>query len=374
MKSIMLRISYPSEICTKRLADTGICISSNVTSWNLEEAIQLSYIGNEGGAAASVNSSQLGNDALLGDRSLSSSGVGGSSREPRLVAPSCNFEEEMKCPGVLEAEKRSTPTTDAVQDNLASLCHPPFALMYHGPFEKNLLARVGEPEVTKFSGVGAFRSYIANAFKCLRHLPPFSYSNTTAEKIPKLAGVGKFKDLEKNDCNCSAVDSSWNEKGRSRLNSNAALNVKEERVLLLVATLLATVIYTAVSHLPYFIATANHISDGDNTGRLLQCIRDSSITSPFILFNSTGFVASLAIVMSILRSLPLKLWTQTTIFMYFVSYMSMIMTMLPLGSWLVLFLSVPLLLLAASGKLCNFARVKTCSSATYLKDQVLGEI
>ncbi|XP_009601783.1 uncharacterized protein [Nicotiana tomentosiformis] len=324
------------------------------TSWNLEEAIQLSYIGNEGGAAASVNSPQLGNDALLGDPSLSSSGVGGSSREPRLVAPSCNFEEEMKRPGVLEAEKRSTPTTDAAQDNLASLCHPPFALMYHGPFEKNLLARVGEPEVTMFSGVGSFRSYIANTFKCLHHLPPFSYSNTREEKIPKLAGVGKFKDLEKNDCNCSAVHSSRNEKGRSRLNTNAALNVKDECVLSLVATLLATVMHTAVSHLPYFIAKANHIYDGD-TGRIVQYIRDSPIISSFILFNSIGFVASLAIVMSILPSLPLKPWTQMAVFMYYVSYMCMIMKILPLGSWLVLFLSVPLLLLAASGKLCNFA-------------------
>nr|XP_016497968.1 PREDICTED: uncharacterized protein LOC107816744 [Nicotiana tabacum] len=310
------------------------------TSWNLEEAIQLSYIGNEGGAAASVNSPQLGNDALLGDPSLSSSGVGGSSREPRLVVPFRNFEEEMKRPGVLEAEKRSTPTTDAARDNLASLCHPPFALMYHGPFEKNLLARVGEPEVTMFSGVGAFRSYIANTFKCLHHLPPFSYSNTREEKIPKLAGVGKFKDLEK--------------KGRSRLNTNAALNVKDECVLSLVATLLATVMHTAVSHLPYFIAKANHIYDGD-TGRIVQYIRDSPIVSSFILFNSTGFVASLAIVMSILRSLPLKPWTQMAVFMYYVSYMCMIMKILPLGSWLVLFLSVPLLLLAASGKLCNFA-------------------
>lgn len=143
------------------------------TSWKLEEAIQLFYIGNDGGAAASFNSPQLGNDALPSDPSLSgavkesednnlvqddgddvrpplpvkrealydnavlygSSGMGGSSREPRLVVPFRNFEEEMKRPRVWEAEKRTT-TADAAQDNLASLYRPPFALMYHGPFEK----------------------------------------------------------------------------------------------------------------------------------------------------------------------------------------------------------------------------------------------
>lgn len=61
--------------------------------------------------------------------------MGGSSREPRLVVPFRNFEEEMKRPRVWEAEKRTT-TADAAQDNLASLYRPPFALMYHGPFEK----------------------------------------------------------------------------------------------------------------------------------------------------------------------------------------------------------------------------------------------
>lgn len=45
-----------------------VCVQA--TSWKLEEAIQLFYIGNEGGAAASFNSPQLGNDALLGDPSL----------------------------------------------------------------------------------------------------------------------------------------------------------------------------------------------------------------------------------------------------------------------------------------------------------------
>ncbi|KAK4373416.1 hypothetical protein RND71_008800 [Anisodus tanguticus] len=176
------------EIAVGQTADTAKQFLQ-ATSWKLEEAIQLFYIGNEGGAAASAsfNSPQLGNDAPLADSSLSeavkdpadnssgqgdgddirpplpvkrealydnavlygyavpflmllnllcSSGMGGSSREPRLVVPFRNFEQEMKHPGVWEAEKGSTSTADAAQDNLASLYRPPFGLMYHGPFEK----------------------------------------------------------------------------------------------------------------------------------------------------------------------------------------------------------------------------------------------
>ncbi|XP_060184362.1 plant UBX domain-containing protein 7 [Lycium barbarum] len=165
------------EIAVGQTADTAKQFLQ-ATSWKLEEAIQLFYIGNDSGAAASFNSPQLGNDALLSDPSLSeavkdsatasadnsleqddgddvrpplpvkrevlydnavrygSSGMGGSSREPHLVVPFRNFEQEMKHPGVWEADTRSTSTADAAQDNLASLYRPPFGLMYHGPFEK----------------------------------------------------------------------------------------------------------------------------------------------------------------------------------------------------------------------------------------------
>lgn len=146
------------------------------TSWKLEEAIQLFYIGNEGGvAASSAQSSQLESDLPVGDPSLRSgtradledqnvrqgdgddvrpplpvirdvlydntmfyggSRMGGSSHEAHTVVPFRNFEEESKRPGVWETENGSASMVDNSRDNLASLYRPPFALMYQGPFEK----------------------------------------------------------------------------------------------------------------------------------------------------------------------------------------------------------------------------------------------
>lgn len=60
-----------------------------------------------------------------------------SSYAAHSVVPFRNFEEEMKHPGVWEADGASSSSAgDRTQDNLASLYRPPFALMFHGPFEK----------------------------------------------------------------------------------------------------------------------------------------------------------------------------------------------------------------------------------------------
>ncbi|CAN4090459.1 unnamed protein product [Withania somnifera] len=219
----------------------------------------------------------------------------------------------------------------------------------------NLMASVGDQEVTRFSDISSFRSCTVKTLKNLRDLPLFSYRNTRENETPKQAGVGKFKDLKKNDFNCCAVHASRNEKGRSHLSTNAALKVNREYVLLPAATLLAIVMFTAACRFPRFITKANYIYNYD-TSRIVQEKRDLSITSSFILFNSTGFILSLAIVISILRSFPLKPLPQIAVSMLFGSYMCLIMKILPLESWLVLFLSVPLLLLAAAGKLCVFAQ------------------
>lgn len=172
------------------------------------------------------------------------------------------------------------------------------------------------------------------------------------DKIPKQAGGGELIDLEKNDWNSCAVHASRNDKGKSRLNTIVALKVNKKYILLPVASLLATVFFITGCHFSRSIPEGNHIYYYD-TDRIVQDMRDSTITSLFVLFNSTGFVVSLAIVISILRSFPLKPWPQISLSMFFVSYMCLIMKILPCESWLVLMLSVPLLLLAAAGKLCS---------------------
>lgn len=247
--------------------------------------------------------------------------------------------------------KDSSAYNSVVVLDLTAAAAEPSSRQQH---RQNLQASVGDQEVTRFSDISSFRSCLVNTLKSLRHITLFSYSNTRGDKIPKQAGVGKFKDLTKNDFNCSAVHASRNE-GRSRLNINAALKVKKEYVLLPAATLLAIVMFTAACRFPRFITKANYIYNYD-TGRIVQENRDLTITSSFILFNSTGFIVSLAIVISILRGFPLKPWPQISVSMLFGSYMCLIMKIFPLESWLVLFLSVPLLLLAAAGKLCDFAQ------------------
>lgn len=63
--------------------------------------------------------------------------MGDSSHAAHSVVPFRNFDEELKHPGVWEAEAGSSSSVaDKTQDNLASLYRPPFALMFHGPFEK----------------------------------------------------------------------------------------------------------------------------------------------------------------------------------------------------------------------------------------------
>ncbi|KAH6792635.1 UBX domain-containing protein [Perilla frutescens var. hirtella] len=163
------------EIAVGQTADTARQFLQ-ATGWKLEEAIQLFYIGNEGGLATqSISSPSRESDMALNHPNLSDIGKelvdkdvrqddGDDVRAPlpvkrdvlydspmlysglprrdssyaaHSVVPFRNFEEEMKYPGVWEAEGASSSSAaDRTQDNLASLYRPPFALMFHGPFEK----------------------------------------------------------------------------------------------------------------------------------------------------------------------------------------------------------------------------------------------
>ncbi|KAI3921124.1 hypothetical protein MKX01_036103 [Papaver californicum] len=143
------------------------------TSWKLEEAIQLFYVGNENGAFTSSSfappeesSPPLVDQSPGREKGISSSGQDNGSEEVRAPLPVKrdvlyddpllyraarmghppheassmvafrNFNEEMKRPGVWEPEQGATSTADNPRDNLASLYRPPFHLMYQGPFDK----------------------------------------------------------------------------------------------------------------------------------------------------------------------------------------------------------------------------------------------
>ncbi|KAF8378901.1 hypothetical protein HHK36_030250 [Tetracentron sinense] len=172
------------------------------TSWKLEEAIHLFYVGNEGGRLVSsfcsppkenviplLDQSSGGREKDIGNENVGQDDRGEEVRPPLpvtrealygdvmqyraltmeyrsheaspLVAVS-NFDAEMKQPrvresdqsaestsdnswemerpGVWESDQSAESTTDNSRDNLASLYRPPFALMHHGPFEKAKVA------------------------------------------------------------------------------------------------------------------------------------------------------------------------------------------------------------------------------------------
>ncbi|GFS38375.1 UBX domain-containing protein [Actinidia rufa] len=142
------------------------------TSWKLEEAIQLFFVGNENGLGA-TSGSALSLDDRSSDRTLGGSKrdivddnvrqddsnevrapipvkrevlydsaihygsrMGYPSHEAHSAVPFRNFNEEMKRPGIWESDQGATSMADNARDNLASLYRPPFTLMHTGPFEK----------------------------------------------------------------------------------------------------------------------------------------------------------------------------------------------------------------------------------------------
>ncbi|KAK9106444.1 hypothetical protein Syun_022455 [Stephania yunnanensis] len=147
------------------------------TSWKLEEAIQLFYIGNEGSLASSSHA-PVADDVLPSTEEKSkvpvkdslNEDIGGyisdssddvrppipvrrevlyddammyrgsrmsyPSNEASAVMAFRNFDEEMRRPGVWESDPNAASTADNGPKNLAVLYRPPFALMHHGPFEQ----------------------------------------------------------------------------------------------------------------------------------------------------------------------------------------------------------------------------------------------
>ncbi|XP_020593660.1 plant UBX domain-containing protein 7 isoform X2 [Phalaenopsis equestris] len=157
-----LLVSSFLEIAVGQTAETAIQFLQ-ATSWKLDEAIQLFYVGNDGGGGGISSSYELppvdlnssgvesvaafsgdGRDAdpdgvraplpvkrdtLYGDASFMR-------LQPSSVVAFRNFEDESRRPVVWESEQSAASTANGPRDNLASLYRPPFALMYNGSFDK----------------------------------------------------------------------------------------------------------------------------------------------------------------------------------------------------------------------------------------------
>ncbi|KAK9749795.1 hypothetical protein RND81_02G150900 [Saponaria officinalis] len=197
------------EIAVGQTADTARQFLQ-ATSWKLEEAIQLFYVGNEGGGLTTPaylppaylpptylppvetsapitnhSASGLGIDAPQGviafdggddvrpplpvirEALYDDAMLYGAMRNPSqgsAVVAFRNFEEENKHPGVWSSEQGGSSTAESSQDKLAALYRPPFELMHQGSFEKAKLAAAAEDKwlVANLQSTTEFSSHMLN--------------------------------------------------------------------------------------------------------------------------------------------------------------------------------------------------------------------
>ncbi|KAK8952801.1 hypothetical protein KSP40_PGU010330 [Platanthera guangdongensis] len=157
-----LLVSSFLEIADGQSAETAIQFLQ-ATSWKLEEAIQLFYIGNETGGGGLASTSELApvehnfsevksaatancvgkeavDDEVRAPLPVKRETLYGEAAfmrlQPSSVVAFRNFEEESRKPAVWESDENAASTANESRDNLASLYRPPFALMYNGSFDK----------------------------------------------------------------------------------------------------------------------------------------------------------------------------------------------------------------------------------------------
>ncbi|XP_071686424.1 plant UBX domain-containing protein 7-like [Rutidosis leptorrhynchoides] len=192
-------VSLFLEIAVGQTADTARQFLQ-ATSWQLEDAVQLFYAGNEfGSVTAPSHVPPVENEAFTsaqstgwGDDDVAVENVGGYNdgevRAPLPVKRDVLYDspmhygasrlgvyqheldtpvpEEPKQPGIWEAEKGSTSATEASGDNnnLASLYRPPFELLFHGSFEKAKEAAIGQDRwlLVNVQSTREFNSHMLN--------------------------------------------------------------------------------------------------------------------------------------------------------------------------------------------------------------------
>lgn len=157
-----LLVSTFLEIVVGQSSETAIQFLQ-ATSWKLDEAIQLFYVGNDGGGDGLASASEfppVDHRFSEGDSVTAPTGSGKEAADVEVRAPLPvkretlygdatfmrlqpssvvafrNFEDESRRPAIWESDQTVASTANEPHDNLASLYRPPFALIFNGSFDK----------------------------------------------------------------------------------------------------------------------------------------------------------------------------------------------------------------------------------------------
>ncbi|KAL7228274.1 hypothetical protein ACSBR2_007061 [Camellia fascicularis] len=125
-------------------------------------------------------------------------------------------------------------------------------------------------------------------------------------------------------------------------------------VLLLIATLLATITYQVPFHV---LGSASKMGYVHNyiTSTFQLNKQYSLLSSTFMLFNSMVFIASVVMTLFLLHEFPFKPWPQISVLALFGSYMCLIKAISTNGALALLVISIPFLLLVAARKIYGLA-------------------
>ncbi|XP_059627815.1 ankyrin repeat-containing protein BDA1-like [Cornus florida] len=212
-----------------------------------------------------------------------------------------------------------------------------------------------DPNISNLVEVNALNSSGFTALDILDVLPDGGKLDMEIDKILRRAGALKARDVVICGTKHDAV---YDCRGRSHQACHKAVMTISSKsrkdyartVLLAMATLVTTITFLAVLCPPFGTLKQGY------PGTLQLKKQHSIITRSFILFNTVGFVASLAILIFLLYEFPLKPWPQISVSSLFGSYACLIMAISAGEALLLLALAIPVLLLAATGRLNGFAR------------------
>ncbi|XP_059627052.1 ankyrin repeat-containing protein At2g01680-like [Cornus florida] len=217
-----------------------------------------------------------------------------------------------------------------------------------------------DPTIRSLVDVNTLNSGSFTALDILDVLPYEGKIDMEIDKILRRAGALRARDLAKHDTNHDAVYNSIKDQFH-KYSHNTIKNIIEPprestNALLLVATMVATITFAALHVLPTSLLKQGYAYNYDVNGFPQLKNQDSIIIGSFILLNSTGFVASVALIIFLLYEFPLKPWPQISISTLFGSYMCSIMAISPGETMALFFLVIPIFILAAAGKFYGFTR------------------